>query len=96
MNIAGFVIIYFSNFKKNPLNLDKKNKISNLKIDIIINNIIEIRKNDDLNFSNNENDFRRENKRKKRFYNKENNDENGKMRITKLNKYYKKRKKFEF
>ena len=62
---------------------------------IIINNIVKIRKNDNPNFLNNKNDLKRGNKREKRFYNKKNNNKNKKIQIAKLNKYYKKRKKFK-
>ena len=44
MNIVGFFIVRFNNFKKNLFNLIKKDKINNLKINIIINNIIKIKK----------------------------------------------------
>ena len=43
MNTVSFFTAYFSNVKRNPPNLNKKDKISNLKIDIIINNTVKIR-----------------------------------------------------
>ena len=67
MSTAGFLIIYFSNFKKNSFNLGKRDKINNLKTNIIINNTVKIRRDDNLNFLNNKNDFKRGNKRRKRF-----------------------------
>ena len=44
------------------------------EINIIINNIIKIKKNNNLNFLNSKGDFKCGNKRGKRFYNKENNN----------------------
>ena len=96
MNIIGSFIARFNNSKGNLFNLNKKNKTNNLEIDIIIHNIIKIRKDDDLDFLDNKNDFKRENKREGRFYNRKNNNKNKKIQITKLNKYYEKKKKFKF
>ena len=53
MNTADSLIIYFNNSKKNPLILGRKNKTSNLKIDIIINNTTKAKKNNNPDFSNN-------------------------------------------
>ena len=44
MNTAGFFIIHINNFKGSLLNLNKKNKINNLKTNIIMNNIVKIKK----------------------------------------------------
>ena len=70
MSITCFFIIRLNNFKGNLFNLGKKDKINNLKTDIIMNNIVKIKKNDDFNFLNNKCDPRRGNKRKRKFYNK--------------------------
>ena len=70
MNIADFFIIYFNNFKGNPFNLNKKDKINNLKTDIIMDNIAKIKKNNNLDFLNSESDPKHGNKHKRRFYNK--------------------------
>ena len=69
MNIIDFFTVHFNNFKKNLFNLSKKDKINNLKINIIINNIIKIGENNDSNFLNSEGDFKYRNKRGGRFYN---------------------------
>ena len=74
--------------------MNKKNKINSLKTDIIIDDTVKIKKNNNLDFLNNKNDFRRGNKRKKKPYNKENNNRNKKIRIVKLNRYYKKKLRF--
>ena len=66
-----------------------------MKINIIINNTVKAKKDNNPDFVNNKNDFKRENKRGKRFYNRKNNNKNKKIRVAKLNKYYKK-KKFKF
>ena len=79
MNIISFFTAYFSNFKGNLSNLGKKNRINNLKINIIINNIIKIKGDDNLDFLNNKGDFKRGNKRKKRFYDREDNNKNKKV-----------------
>ena len=94
MNIINFFTARFSNSKGNPPNLSKKNKISSLETNIIINNTAKIKENDDFNFLNNKGDLRYGNKRGERFYNKKNNNKNKKIQIAKLDKYYKKRKKF--
>ena len=70
MSTANSFITRFSNFKGNPLNLGKKDKISSLKTNIIINNTVKTRGNNNSNFLNNKNDLRRGNKRGERFYNK--------------------------
>ena len=57
-------------FKGNPSNLNKKNKINNLKTNIIINNIVKVRGDDNFDSLNNKNDPKRGNKRRGRFYNK--------------------------
>ena len=51
-------------------NLSKKNKINNLKINVIINNTAKTKGNDDPNFLNNKDNLKRGNKLKKRFNNK--------------------------
>ena len=85
----------FNNSKGNLPNLNKKDKISNLKTNIIMNNTAKIKKNDDFDFLNNKGDLKRGNKRGKRPYNRKNNNKNKKIRIAKPNKYHKKRKKFK-
>ena len=60
-----------------------------------MNNTAKIKKDDDFNFSNNKDNPKRGNKREKKPYNKKNDDENEKIQIFKLDKYYKKRKKFK-
>ena len=57
-----------------------------------MDNTAKVRENDNFNFSNDENDFRRGNKRKRKLYNKKDDNKNGKIRVVKLNKYYKKKK----
>ena len=74
MNTANFSIARFNNIKENLLNLGKKNKTNYLKINIIMDNIAKIRKNNNLNFSNNKDNPKRENKRGKRFYKNNNNN----------------------
>ena len=96
MNTVNFFTACFNNFKGDPFNASKKNKISSLKINIIIDNTAKIKKNNNFNFLNSEGDFKRGNKREKKFYNKKNDDKSGKIWIIKLNKYYKERKKFKF
>ena len=96
MNTVGFFTIRFNNFKGNSSNLNKKNKISNLKINIIMNNTAKIRGDDNSDFLNNKNNLRRGNKRGGRFYNKNNNNKNKKIQIAKLDKYYKEKEKFKF
>ena len=91
MSIVSSFIARFNNFKGNSPNLGKKNKINNLKINIIMNNIVKIREDDNPDFLNNKSDFRRENKREKKLYNKKNNNKNKKIRIAKPDKYYKKK-----
>ena len=44
MNTAGSFIARLNNFKKNLYNLSKRVKISNLKINIIMNNTAKARK----------------------------------------------------
>ena len=85
-----------NNSKENLFNLSKKNKINNLKTNIIMNNIVKIKKNDDPDFLNNKGDFRYKNKRGGRLYNKNNNNENKKIRVIKLDKYHKEREKLKF
>ena len=60
-----------------------------------MNNTVKIKENDNFNFLNNKSDFKRENKRERRFYNREDNNKNKKIQIAKSNKYYEKRKKFK-
>ena len=96
MNTASSSITYFNNSKKNPPNPGKKNKINSLKINVIMNNTAKIRKNDNPDSSNDENDLKRENKCGEKPYDKKNDNENKKVRIAKLNKYYKEKKKFKF
>ena len=60
-----------------------------------MNNTAKAREDDDPNSLNSEGNPKRGDKREKRFYNKENDDENEKIRIAKLDKYYKKREKLE-
>ena len=95
MSIISSFIARLNNSKRNLFNPNKKDKISSLEIDIIMNNIIKAKKNNNFNFLNNKNNFRRGNKREKKFYNKRNDNENGKVQVAKLNKYYKKRKIFK-
>ena len=54
-----------------------------------MNNVIKIRENNNPDFLNGESDPKRENKRRGKPYNKKNNNKNKKIRIAKLNKYYK-------
>ena len=75
--------------------LNKKDKINSLKINIIINNIVKVKGNNNPDFLNSKDDFRRGNKRKKRFYDRENNNKNGKIQIAKPDKYYEERKKLK-
>ena len=96
MSIVSSLIARTNNSKESPLNLNKKDKISNLKIDIIIDNTAKIRGDNDPDFSNNKSDFGRENRYREKPYNKENNNRSKKIQVTKLNKYYKKRKKSKF
>ena len=96
MNTANSFIIRLNNSKGNPPHLSKKDKINNLKTNIIINNTAKTRENNNLNFLNNKNNPRRGNKHRERFYNKKNNNINKKVRIAKLDKYYKEKKKFKF
>ena len=70
MNTADFLIARFNNFKGNLFISGKKNKVNSLKINIIINNTAKAREDDNFNFLNNKNNFKRRNKRGKRFYNK--------------------------
>ena len=70
MNIINSFTVRFSNFKGNLFNLDKRNKINSLKINIIINNTAKTKKDDNPDFSDDKDDFKYENKRKKRLYNK--------------------------
>ena len=95
MNIIGFFIALLNNSKKNSFNLNKKDKISNLKINIIMDNTVKIRKNNNSNFLNNKNNLKHENKREKRFYDKEDDNGSEKIQVAKLNKYYEKKEKFE-
>ena len=62
MNIIGFFTARFNNSKKNLFNLGKKNKINNLKTDIILNNIVKARGDNNPDFLNNKNNLRRGNK----------------------------------
>ena len=91
MNTINFLIAHFNNFKKNPFILSKKNKINNLKIDVIINNIVKAKENDDFDFLDGESNPKRGTKRSRKFYNKKDDNKNGKIRVTKLNKYYEKK-----
>ena len=61
-----------------------------------MNNIVKIKRNDNPDFLNGENDLKCGNKREKKPYNRENNNKNKKIRIVKLNKYYKKKKNLNF
>ena len=79
MSTAGFFIAYFSNFKGNLFNLDKKDKINNLKIDVIMNNIVKARGDDNSDSLNNKSDSRRENKRKRKPCNKKDNNRSEKV-----------------
>ena len=79
MNTAGFFTAYFNNFKGNPPNLSKKDKINNLKTDIIINNTAKAKKNNNPDFLDNKNDLKRGNKREGRFYNKKNDNKSEKI-----------------
>ena len=79
MNIAGSLTAHFNNFKGNPSNLGKRDKTNNLKIDIIIDNTVKAKEDNDFNFLNNKNDLKRGNKRRGRSYNKENNNKNKKI-----------------
>ena len=79
MNIIDSFTARFNNSKGNPVNLDKKNKTSNLKTDVIMNNIIKIKGDNDFDFLNSKNNPKRENKREKRLYNRKN--DNGSKKI---------------
>ena len=61
-----------------------------------MDNIIKAKKNNNSDFSDGKGDFKRENKREEKPYNKKDNNKNKKIRIAKLNKYYKEKKKFKF
>ena len=67
-----------------------------MEIDIIINNIIKIKKNDNFDFLDNKGDLKRGNKCRGKSYNKKNNNKNRKIRVVKLNKYHGKREKLKF
>ena len=95
MNTVNFFIARFNNFKGNPPHLGKKDKISNLKIDVIINNIAKTRRNDDFNFLDSKGDLKRGNKRGRRFYNRKDNNKSKKIRVAKLNKYHGEREKLK-
>ena len=79
MNTAGFSTARFSNSKKNLFNSGKKDKINNLKTDIIINNIVKIREDNNPDFLNNKGDLKRGNKCERRLNYKENNNKNKKI-----------------
>ena len=96
MNIINSSTARLSNFKRNLFNLNKKDKINNLKTDVIMNNTVKVRRNNNFNFLNNKGDLKCENKRGKKFYNKENDNKNRKIWIANLDKYYKKKKKLNF
>ena len=96
MSIVGFFTARFSNSKGNPFNLGKKDKINSLKINIIMNNIVKAKRDDNLNFLNNKGDPKYGNKRGRKPYNKKNNNKNRKIQISKLNKYYKKKRSLNF
>ena len=70
MSIIGFDTAYLNNSKGNLFNLGKKDKINNLKINIIINNIAKIRGDNNSDFLNNEDNLQRGNKRGGKPYNK--------------------------
>ena len=70
MNTAGSFIACFNNSKENLFNSGKKNKINNLKTDIIIDNIVKTRGDNNLNFLNGKDNLKCENKRERKFYNK--------------------------
>ena len=74
MNTAGSFTACPNNSKRNSPNLGKKDKTSNLKTNIIINNIVKIRKDNAPDFLNNKNDPKRGNKCGKKSYNKKNNN----------------------
>ena len=57
-----------------------------------MNNIVKARKNNNFNFSNNQNNSKRENKREKRSYNRKNDNKNKKIQVAKLDKYYENKK----
>ena len=96
MSTADSLIARFNNFKKNSFIIGRKNKISNLKINIIIDNTVKARKDDDFNFLNSKNNLRRGDKRGKKFYDKKNNNKSEKIQIAKLNKYHEEKKKLKF
>ena len=60
-----------------------------------MDNTAKAREDDDFDSSNSEGNPRRGNKRGGRFYDKENNNKSGKIRIAKLDKYHGERKKFK-
>ena len=93
MNIISSLTARFNNSKENLFTTSRKNKTSSLKTDIIINNIIKVRGDDDLDSLNSKNNPRRGNKRKGKPYNKEDNNNNGKVQVAKPDKYHKKREK---
>ena len=96
MSTAGSLTARFNNSKGNSPIIGRKDKISSLKINVIINNTAKAREDNDFNFLNSEGNLRRGNKRGKRLYDKENDDRSGKVRVIKPDKYYGKREKFEF
>ena len=96
MNIVGSLTARSNNPKGNLFIIGKKNKTSSLEINIIINNTTKAKKNDDPDSSDSKGNLRRGDKRGEKFYDKKNNDENGKVQIAKLNKYHEEREKLKF
>ena len=75
MNIVNSFTARLNNSKRKSFNLDKKDKINDLKTNVIINNIAKTIEDNDPNFLNNKNDL----KRRGRLYNKNNNNKNKKI-----------------
>ena len=95
MNIVGSLTAHSNNPKGNSPTTGRKDKINSLKINIIMDNTVKIRKNDDFNFLDSEDNPRRGDKRGRRLYDKKNNNKNKKIRVAKLNKYHEEREKLE-
>ena len=95
MNIADSLIAHFNNSKRNPPTTGRKDKTSSLKTDIIMDNTVKAKKNDDSDSSDSKGNPRRGDKRGGRSYNKKNNNKNKKIQIAKSNKYYRERKKLK-
>ena len=79
MSTAGSLTARFNNSKGNPFTTNKKNKTSNLETDVIMDNTVKVRENDDSDFLDNEGNPKRGDKRGGRPYDKEDDNKNGKV-----------------